>query len=161
MAQCSHESAGFTVLHENLNYSAEGLNKIFPKYFIKAGRDAAAYARQPEKIANVVYASRLGNGDTASGDGWRFRGRGVIQLTGKDNYVAFGKSIDLTAAETSEYLGTTRGALESACWFWKTRGLNATADVQDIVAMTKKINGGTIGLDHRKELYAKALQVLK
>jgi putative chitinase len=160
IAQCSHESVGFTVLHENLNYSADGLNKIFPKYFVKAGRDATAYARQPEKIANIVYASRMGNGDTASGDGWRYRGRGVIQLTGKDNYTNFGKSIHLTAAETSDYLETKRGALESACWYWKTNGLNATADAQDIVAMTKKINGGTIGLEDRKAHFKHALQVL-
>lgn len=160
IAQCSHESVGFTVLHENLNYSADGLNKIFPKYFVKAGRDAAAYARQPEKIANIVYAGRMGNGDTASGDGWRYRGRGVIQLTGKDNYNNFGKSIHLTAAETSDYLETKRGALESACWFWKTNGLNAIADSQDIVAMTKKINGGTIGLEDRKAHYQHALKVL-
>lgn len=161
IAQCSHESVGFTVLHENLNYSADGLNKIFPKYFIKAGRDANAYARQPEKIANIVYASRMGNGDTASGDGWRYRGRGVIQLTGKDNYTNFGKSIHLTAAETSDYLETKRGALESACWYWKTNGLNATADAQDIVAMTKKINGGTIGLEDRKAHFKHALEILK
>jgi putative chitinase len=161
IAQCSHESVGFTVLQENLNYSAEGLNKIFHEYFIKAGRDAKAYARQPEKIANIVYASRMGNGDTASGDGWRYRGRGVIQLTGKNNYTNFGKYIKLTAAETSDYLETKRGAIESACWYWKTNGLNATADAQDIVAMTKKINGGTIGLEDRKAHFKHALDVLK
>ena len=160
IAQCSHESVGFSILKENLNYSAEGLNKTFSKYFIKAGRDAAAYARNPEKIANIVYADRLGNSDTASGDGWRYRGRGVIQLTGKNNYVAFGKYIHLTPTETSEYLETKRGALESACWFWKTNGLNAIADTQDILAMTKKINGGTNGLEDRKKLYKQALLVL-
>lgn len=160
IAQCSHESVEFTVLRENLNYSADGLNKIFPKYFIKAGRDATAYARNPEKIANVVYADRLGNGNTASGDGWRFRGRGVIQLTGFDNYVAFGKTKQLTALETIDYLETKRGALESACWFWKTNNLNALGDTQDIVAMTKKINGGTNGLEDRKKLYTQALKVL-
>lgn len=160
IAQCSHESNGFKVLEENLNYSAEGLNKIFPKYFIKAGRDAQAYHRQPEKIANIVYASRMGNGDTASGEGYKFRGRGVIQLTGKDNYTRFGKSIELTADEVVDYLATKKGALESACWYWSTNGLNATADAQDIVAMTKKINGGTIGLEDRKKHFNHALQVL-
>jgi putative chitinase len=160
IAQCSHESVNFTVIKENLNYSANGLNTVFSKYFIKAGRDANAYARNPEKIANLVYADRLGNGDTASGDGWRYKGRGVIQLTGKDNYTNFGKSVHLTTTETIDYLETKRGALDSACWFWKTNNLNATADSQDIVAMTKKINGGTNGLEERKKLYSEALRVL-
>jgi putative chitinase len=160
LAQCSHESLNFTVLKENLNYSAEGLNATFSKYFIRAGRDAGTYARNPEKIANVVYAGRLGNGDTASGDGWRFRGRGVIQLTGRDNYTAFGKTKQLTALETVEYLETSRGALESACWFWKTNKLNALADAQDIVAMSTKINGGTNGLEDRKVQYKQALRIL-
>lgn len=161
IAQCAHESANFTVLRENLNYSTEGLNKVFPKYFIRSGRNAAEYARQPEKIANIVYANRLGNGDIASGDGWRFRGRGVIQLTGKDNYSAFGKTIQLTAVETAAYLETRRGALQSACWFWNTNNLNPTADAQDIVAMTKRINGGVNGLAERRELFNKALSVLR
>jgi putative chitinase len=160
VAQCGHESNNFKVLEENLNYSAEGLNKIFPKYFIKAGRDAQAYHRQPEKIANVVYASRMGNGDTASGEGWKFRGRGVIQLTGKDNYSRFAKYIGKSIDETIEYLKTKQGALESACWFWKTNGLNEIADSGDIVAMTKRINGGTIGLEDRKKHYEHALAVL-
>lgn len=160
IAQCSHESSGFTRLRENLNYSAEGLNKTFPKYFINAGRDANAYARNPEKIANIVYANRMGNGDTASGDGWRFIGRGVIQLTGHDNYAAFGATIHLTAVEAVTYLETKRGALESACWYWKTNGLNPLADKSDITSITKRINGGTLGLEERKALYNKALQVL-
>lgn len=160
LAQCSHESGNFTVIKENLNYSAEGLNATFAKYFVKAGRDAGTYARNPEKIANVVYADRLGNGNTASGDGWRYRGRGLIQLTGYDNYVAFGKTKHLTALETIDYLETSRGALESACWFWKTNGLNVPADAQDIVAMTKKINGGTNGLEDRKVQYSQALRIL-
>jgi putative chitinase len=160
VAQCGHESQNFKTLEENLNYSAEGLNKIFPKYFIKAGRDAQAYHRQPEKIANVVYASRMGNGDTASGEGWKFRGRGVIQLTGKDNYSRFAKHIGKSLDETIEYLKTKQGALESACWFWETNGLNAIADSGDIVAMTKRINGGTIGLEDRQKHYTHALAVL-
>lgn len=160
IAQCSHESSNFTVLKENLNYSAEGLNKIFPKYFINAGRDANAYARQPEKIANIVYANRMGNGNEASGDGWRFRGRGVIQLTGKDLYTAYGKTIHLTASEVADYLETKKGALESACWFWQTHNLNALADAQDIVGMTKRINGGTNGLAERTTNFNNALRVL-
>jgi putative chitinase len=160
LAQCSHESLNFTVLKENLNYSAEGLNATFSKYFIRAGRDASTYARNPEKIANIVYAGRLGNGDTASGDGWRFRGRGVIQLTGRDNYTAFGKTKQLTALETVDYLETSRGALESACWFWKINKLNALADAQDILAMSTKINGGTNGLEDRKVQYKQALRIL-
>ncbi len=160
IAQCGHESQNFKTLEENLNYSAEGLNKIFPKYFVKAGRDAQAYHRQPEKIANVVYASRMGNGDTASGEGYKFRGRGVIQLTGKDNYSRFAKHIGKSLDETIDYLKTKQGALESACWFWKTNGLNEIADTGDIVAMTKRINGGTIGLDDRKKHYVHAIEVL-
>ena len=160
VAQCGHESQNFKTLEENLNYSAEGLNKIFPKYFVKAGRDAQAYHRQPEKIANIVYAGRMGNGDTASGEGWKFRGRGVIQLTGKDNYSRFAKHIGKSIDETIEYLKTKQGALESACWFWETNGLNEIADSGDIVAMTKRINGGTIGLEDRKKHYEHALAVL-
>lgn len=160
VAQCGHESQNFKTLEENLNYSAEGLNRTFPKYFVKAGRDAQAYHRQPEKIANVVYANRMGNGDTASGEGWKFRGRGVIQLTGKDNYSRFAKYVGKSIDDTIEYLKTKQGALESACWFWKTNGLNEIADSGDIVAMTKRINGGTIGLEDRQKHYTHALAVL-
>jgi len=160
VAQCGHESQNFKTLEENLNYSAEGLNKIFPKYFVKAGRDAQAYHRQPEKIANIVYANRMGNGDTASGEGWKFRGRGVIQLTGKDNYSRFAKHIGKSIDDTIAYLKTKQGALESACWFWDTNGLNEIADSGDFVAMTKRINGGTIGLEDRQKHYTHALAVL-
>ena len=160
VAQCGHESQNFKTLEENLNYSADGLNKIFPKYFIKAGRDAQAYHRQPEKIANIVYADRMGNGNTSSGEGYKFRGRGVIQLTGKDNYSRFAKHVGKSLDETIEYLKSKQGALESACWFWKTNGLNEIADSGDIVVMTKKINGGTIGLEDRKKHYEHALAVL-
>lgn len=160
VAQCGHESQNFKTLEENLNYSAEGLNRTFPKYFIRAGRDAQAFHRQPEKIANIVYANRMGNGDTASGDGWKFRGRGVIQLTGKDNYSRFAKYVGKSLDETIEYLKTKQGALESACWFWHTNGLNQIADSGDIVAMTKRINGGTIGLEDRQKHYRHALAVL-
>lgn len=159
-AQCGHESAGFKVLEENLHYRAETLDKIFPKYFKNAGRDANAYAKQPEKIANVVYASRMGNGDTASGDGYRFRGRGVIQLTGRDNYTNFGKSIGMTAEQVIDYVTTKKGALESACWYWNSRNINAACDANDIVKMSKLVNGGTIGLEDRTKHYKEALAIL-
>lgn len=160
ISQCGLESGDFTVLKENLNYSADGLNKIFPKYFKNAGRDANEYARNPEKIANVVYANRLGNGDTASGDGWKYRGRGAIQLTGKSNYTEFAKSIGKTLEETVTYLETMEGAIESACWFWKTRNINQTCDSDDIVLMTKKINGGTNGLEERTTRYNNNKKIL-
>ena len=151
LAQTAHESGGFRLIEENLNYSADGLNKIFPKYFVKAGRDAQAYHRQPEKIANVVYASRMGNGDTLSGEGYKFRGRGLIQLTGKSNYNGFATDSGITIDEAVAYLSTPEGAVESAAWFWNKNGLNALADKDDVTAVTKRINGGTIGLDDRKK----------
>lgn len=160
IAQCAHESNNFRIIQENLNYSAKGLDAVFPKYFKRAGRNAQEYHRQPEKIANVVYANRMNNGDTASGDGWKFRGRGIIQLTGRYNYTQFAKSINTGLRATVSYLETKKGALESACWFWKTNNLNKYADKQDIVMMTKRINGGTIGLEDRKKHYAHALEVL-
>jgi putative chitinase len=159
LAQCGHESAGFTILQENLNYSAEGLNKIFKKYFPTLD-SAKPYARNPEKIANKVYGGRMGNGPESSGDGYKFRGRGAIQLTGKDNYTRFAKSVGITVDEAVEDLNTLDGAIESACWFWKTNGLNAICDKDDIVLMTKRINGGTIGLDDRKKHYAEAKHLL-
>ena len=159
VAQCGHESAGFRVLSENLNYSAKALNTIFPKYFRRAGRDANAYHRQPEKIANVIYANRMDNGDSDSGDGWRFRGGGILQLTGRYNYTEFGKAVDKTPEEAVEYVRTKKGALDSACWFWDTNNINKYCDNQDIVGMTKRINGGTIGLEDRKKHYLHALDV--
>jgi putative chitinase len=152
--------AGLKTLEENLFYRAETLDKIFPKYFKNAGRNAAEYAKQPEKIANIVYASRMGNGDTASGDGYKFRGRGAIQLTGRENYTNFGKTIGLTAEQVIDYVQTKKGALESACWYWKSRNLNAACDASDIVKMTKLVNGGTIGLEDRKKHYNEALAIL-
>jgi putative chitinase len=159
LAQCGHESNGFTVLKENLNYSAEGLNKIFKKYFPTVA-DATAYARNPEKIANKVYANRMGNGPEFSGDGYKFRGRGAIQLTGKDNYTQFAMSVGMSVDEAVADLETLDGAIESACWFWKKNGLNAVCDADDIVKMTKKINGGTIGIEDRTKHYNHAKQVL-
>ena len=159
-AQCGHESMNFTALSENLNYRAETLEKLFSKYFSKAGRNAADYAKQPEKIANVIYASRMGNGDTASGDGYRFRGRGVIQLTGKDNYSAFALSIKMTLPDVIEYVQTKKGSLESAFCYLSSRKINIACDEGDIVKMTKLINGGTIGLEDRRKHYEEALKVL-
>ena len=159
IAQCGHESVGFRVLSENLNYSAKALNTIFPKYFRRAGRDANDYHRKPEKIANVIYANRMDNGDSDSGDGWRFRGGGILQLTGRYNYTEFGKAVDKTPEEAVEYVRTKKGALDSACWFWDTNNINKYCDNQDIVGMTKRINGGTIGLEDRKKHYLHALDV--
>lgn len=160
VAQCGHESNNFKVLEENLNYSADGLNKIFPKYFIKAGRDAQEYHRQPEKIANVVYANRMGNGDTNSGDGYRHRGRGLIQLTGKDNYSRFASSLKIDIDAAIRYLGSKQGAVESACWYWGTNNLNQYCDSQDMKTLTKRINGGYIGLEDRVTHYEHAVAVL-
>ena len=160
LAQCGHESGGFRVLSENLNYSAKALNTIFPKYFKRAGRDANEYHRQPEKIANVIYASRMDNGDSASGDGWRFRGGGILQLTGRYNYTKFAEAVEMTPEEAVDYVRTKEGALDSACWFWDTNGLNKYCDNMDIVGATKRINGGTIGLDDRRKHYLHAMDVL-
>ena len=160
VAQCGHESAGFRVLSENLNYSAKALNTIFPKYFRRAGRDANDYHRQPEKIANVIYANRMDNGDSDSGDGWRFRGGGILQLTGRYNYTQFAKAMEMTAEEAVDYVRTKKGALDSACWFWDTNNINKWCDDMDVVGATKRINGGTIGLDDRKKHYLHAMDVL-
>lgn len=160
IAQCGHESRNFIVLTENLNYSAAALNKIFPKYFIRAGKNAQDYHRKPEKIANVIYASRMDNGPEDSGDGWKYRGGGILQLTGKYNYSAFAKEVNMTAEQAVDYVRTKKGALDSACWFWDTNGINTYCDNQDIVGMSKRINGGTIGLEDRKKHYIHALDVL-
>jgi putative chitinase len=158
LAQCAHESNNFKVLKENLNYSADGLKRIFPKYFKDV--DPNDYARQPEKIANRVYANRMNNGDEDSGDGWKYRGRGVIQLTGCDNYSRFAKDMDISLEEVVEYLETIEGAIMSAAWYWNSRKINTAADNNDIVKMTKLVNGGTIGLEDRKKHYAHILEVL-
>lgn len=159
IAQCAHESGGFRFLKENLNYKAESLLKVFPKYFPDMAT-AKAYEKKPEKIANRVYANRMGNGNEASGDGWRYCGRGLIQLTGKDNYSWFAGSIQVSVEEAAEYLQTFEGAAQSACWFWETNNLNKEADAGDIKLMTRKINGGFIGLEDRIKHYKHALHVL-
>lgn len=157
LAQCGHESNGFTAIRENLNYSAEALTATWPKRFPK--QIAEQYARQPERIANRAYADRMGNGPEASGDGWKHRGRGVIQLTCKSNYVAFAKAVGKSYDEVFSYLETKEGAVESACWYWSTRGLNALADAQKFIALTKAINGGTNGIDDRMARYERAIDV--
>jgi len=159
LAQCGHESLDFTVLQENLNYGAKGLLGLFKKYFPNEAL-AKQYERKPEKIANKIYANRMGNGPEESGDGWAHRGRGAIQLTGKLNYQAFANSIGLTLEDAITYCATMDGAIESACWFWQKNKLNAIADKKDVLAMTKKINGGTIGLEDRKKHYEHNIEVL-
>ena len=162
VAQCSHESAGFTALKENLNYKAVTLRKIFPKYF-PSDDLANVYANMPNKqeaIANRVYASRMGNGDEHSGDGYRYCGRGLIQLTGKTNYQSFADSLEMNVEDVPDYLATFEGAAQSACWFWETNNLNQWADKGDILTLTKRINGGTIGLEDRIKHYEHALHVL-
>ena len=162
IAQCAHESGGFRALKENLNYKAATLRKIFPKYFPD---DATAnhYASLPNKqeaIANRVYGGRMGNGPEATGDGFRYCGRGLIQLTGKQNYQNFADSIETPVEDIPEFLATFEGAVQSACWFWEANNLNQWADKGDILTLTKRINGGTIGLDDRIKHYEHALHVL-
>ena len=158
IAQCAHESGNFVFLKENLNYRAASLRKVFPKYF-PTDELAADYANQPERIANRIYANRMGNGDEASGDGFRYCGRGLIQLTGRNNYQAFADSIETTPEEASHYLETFEGAVQGACWFWESNNLNQWADADDILTLTKRINGGTIGLEDRKKHYEHARHI--
>jgi putative chitinase len=151
LAQCGHESANFRAVKENLNYSADGLNKTFKKYFptLDSAKD---YARQPERIASKVYANRMGNGNEASKDGFKYLGRGFIQLTGKANYLEFDKSVPEDIMANPE-LVATKYPLASAAWFWNKNGLNEIADkgATDAVvkSITKRVNGGTIGLEDR------------
>ena len=159
MAQCGHESVDFSVLKENLNYSAKGLHGTWPKRFPSEAA-AQPYERNPEKIANKVYSDRMGNGPEASGEGWKFRGRGAIQLTGKDNYTRFAKDIGKSVDEAVTYVETLAGAIESACWFWKNNNLNALADARDMKAATKKINGGDLGLKERTDHFTHYLATL-
>ena len=158
IAQCTHESGGFKRIKENLNYKWESLRRVFPKYF-PTDELAQEYAHKQEQIANRVYGSRMGNGDESSGDGFRYCGRGLIQLTGKNNYTKFSESIGIAVEEVPALLETFEGAVKSACWFWKTNNLNQYADAGDILTMTKRINGGTIGLEDRVKHYNHALEV--
>lgn len=159
LAQCAHESGGFVFLRENLNYRAETLMKTWPKYFPTLDI-AKYYERKPILIANRAYANRMGNGDEASGDGWRYCGRGLIQLTGKNNYQSFAESIETPVEEIPEYLATFEGATQSACWFWETNNLNKEADIEDLKTMTRKINGGYIGLEDRIKHYHHAVEII-
>ena len=162
IAQCAHESGGFKAIKENLNYKPATLRKLFGKYF-PDDSIAEKYASLPNKqeaIANRIYANRMGNGPESSGDGFKYCGRGLIQLTGKDNYTRFAQSLEITPEEVSEYLKTFEGCAQSACWFWETNNLNQWADKGDILTLTKRINGGTIGLEDRIKHYNHALHVL-
>ncbi len=147
LAQCGHESRGFTATVENLNYSADALLATWPSRF--TAETAAQYARKPEAIANKVYANRMGNGDEASGDGWKYRGAGAIQITGHDNHMAFVAA----SGQPFGYIHMMEGAAMSAAWFWDLMGLNKYADQGDTLTVTKKINGGTNGLADRVALY--------
>jgi putative chitinase len=163
LSQCAHESGNFKVFTENLNYSAKGLRSIFGKYF-KDDASALAFERKPEKIANRVYSSRMGNGDEASGDGWKFRGRGYIQLTGKDNYTQFDKSVEDDILANPD-LVATKFPLMSAAFFFERNNLwkicDGGADKEDVIALTKRINGGTHGLEDRLTKFALFNSLLK
>lgn len=162
LAQTSHESSNYSVLKENLNYRAATLRKVFPKYFPndKLAEQYAALPNKREAIANRVYSNRMGNGNELTGDGFRFCGRGLIQLTGRNNYQAFANSVDVAIEQLPEYIVTFDGAVQSACWFWETNNLNVWADKQDITMLTKKINGGIIGLADRIKHYDHICKVL-
>jgi len=162
-AQTAHETGEYKVFSENLSYSTDGLKKIFGKYF--PGTLAEGYARNPEKIANRVYGNRMGNGDEASGEGWKFRGRGALQLTGKENYTAFSKYLNKPEILVNPDLVANEYAFESAMFFFDKNKLwticDKGIDVASITALTKRINGGTLGLDHRKALTLKYYEYVK
>lgn len=158
IGQICHESGSLKFVKENLNYSADRLCAVFPKYFTT--ESAPKYGRNPQAIANKVYSSRMGNGDESSGDGWRYCGRGLIQLTGKDNYTKCGTALHVDLHKNPDYLETPIGATRSAAWFWNSNKLNELADADNILSITKKINGGTIGLAERTEDYHRAVTAL-
>lgn len=158
LAQILHESGMLLTVVENLNYSAEGLLKVFSKYFNE--QTAKEYARKPEKIANRVYANRLGNGNEASGDGWRYRGRGVLQNTGKANYQTLSDKMGIDLVNNPELLQLPTNAVAAAVLFWDEKKLNTLADKDDITGITKKVNGGTNGIAHRTALLVKCKEVL-
>jgi putative chitinase len=165
ISQCAHESGDFTTLSENLNYREETLLRVFPRYFGAGKANAAEFARNPEKLANYVYMDKNRSasgalGNVKDGDGWRFRGRGLKQLTGRSNYERFAKDYDMTAEEAAEWLETKEGALASALWFWNSNKLNAIADTGNVAALTKRINGGDIGLADRQARYSRAIGAL-
>lgn len=158
IAHVGVESNQLQAVSENLNYSAEGLMRTFPRYFTSS--QAAVYARNPEKIANRVYANRMGNGPEESGEGWRYRGAGLIQLTGKNNQCAAADYFGIDHNAIGDWLRTPEGAARSAGWFWSVNGLNEFADAQDMRAITRRINGGFNGLEERMALYENAIAVL-
>lgn len=163
LAQCGHESAGFKAVTENLNYGAKGLQSIFKKYFPTEAK-ALEYERKPEKIANLVYANRMSNGDEASGDGWRFRGRGYIQLTGRANYTAFNRFVDGDDVVANPDLVATKYPLLSAGWFFNSNGIHRLADggasKANVEAVTRRVNGGLIGIDHRLSEFERYYKLL-
>ena len=162
LAQCAHESGGFSVTQENLNYSAKGLLGVFGKYFPTVDK-ANEYAKHPQKIANLVYANRMGNGDEESGDGWKFHGRGYIQLTGHDNYVSFGTAIGQELTQTPDSVADDY-PLESAAWFFKKNGILPICDRGNgdevVASVTKRVNGGLNGLDERTAYFEKYYKLL-
>jgi len=160
IAQCAHESGGFSTLEENLNYKAATLTKLWPQRFPTGV--AEQYAGNPEKIANKTYGGRMGNGPEDTQEGFKYRGRGLLQLTGKDNYRACSQALfqDETLLEDPDLLLDPYYAIHSACWFWSKNKLNQFADSGDLTTMTKKINGGTIGLPDRIQHYEHAIEVL-
>ena len=159
IGQCAHESMNFKVLEENLNYSAEALMRTWPSRF-PTMEVAKQYARNPEKIANKVYGGRMGNGTEETGDGWLYHGRGLIQLTGKDNYTLAGDALNMDFIHSPDYVLVPKYAALTAGWYWNKRQLNKEADAKDYTGMTKKINGGTIGLDDRIAHIKHAQEVL-
>jgi putative chitinase len=159
IGQCAHESMNFTKLEENMNYSAEGLMKTWPSRFPTL-ESAKPYHRNPEKIANKVYAGRMGNGPEETGEGWLYHGRGLIQLTGKDNYTLAGDALNMDFIHSPDYVLVPKYAALTAGWYWNKRQLNKEADAKDFTGMTKKINGGTIGLDDRIAHIKHAQEVL-
>lgn len=158
LSQVGVESGGLSVVKENLNYSAQGLLLTFKKYF-PTKEIAQQYERIPEMIANRVYSNRMGNGPESSGDGWKYRGRGLIQVTGKNNYMQFANDRGLELQEAIDYLETPDGACESAVWYWSSRNINSAADEKDIVRVTKLVNGGLHGFDQRMAYYQTALTI--
>jgi putative chitinase len=159
LAQTAHESGGYRAIKENLNYRAASLMKVWPRHF-PTMEIATAYAGKQEKIANRAYGNRMGNGPEESGDGWKYAGKGLIQLTGKDNYTRYAQSLEMSVEEASEHLTTFEGCVQSAAWFWESNNLNQWADKGDILTLTKRINGGTIGLEDRIKHYNHAVHVL-
>ena len=177
LSQCAHESGGFRMLEENLNYRAATMATVWPRRFAELGPDgkpkkdaagknvpnkfALAIERKPEAIANAVYSNRMGNGPLESGEGWRYRGRGLKQLTGKDNYTRCGKALNLDLVETPDLLLTPSPAARSAAWFWANNGCNAFADKGDVEGLTRRINGGLIGIDDRRRRHQAVMRAMQ